>query len=105
MKAIWKYELAVHDSQIIEMPSGANILCVQTQRGVPCLWVEVRTKREIKEKRKIETFGTGHKMFTDDMAFVRKYIGTYQLEGDSRDSLVFHVYERIDRCPTYGDRK
>lgn len=85
---IWKYELKVTDHNRLELPKGANILCVQLQHGQPCLWAEVNSKEQEKEVRLIETFGTGHKLDSSP----RKYISTYQLQNGS---LVFHVYEYL----------
>lgn len=85
MDAIWKYELEVTYQQLIEMPAGAETLCVQLQHGTPCLWARVDPGAE-KIKRRIITHGTGHPVpdTTGD------YIGTYQMQGGA---LVFHVFE------------
>ena len=87
-KTIWKFELETTDNQTIEMPVNAEILTVQTQNGIPCIWVLV-DPTETKEKRFIEVFGTGHDVYYD-MGVSRSYLGTYQLQGGS---LVFHVFE------------
>lgn len=86
MKTIWKYELVTTDEQRIEMPSGANVLCVQTQREIPCLWAEVdpNAKRDF---RTFRIFGTGHAL---DVGAEARYVGSYQ---PRHGSLVFHVYE------------
>lgn len=87
MKTIYKYELKQIDINEIEMPKHAEILCVQTQKGVPYIWALVDDKKEAKSKF-IMTIGTGHPMPDNP----KNYIGTYQLfEGD----LVFHVFELI----------
>jgi hypothetical protein len=85
-KRIYKYELAITDSQTVTMPEGAEILAVQVQRGAPCLWALVNPELRAVE-RHIETFGTGHPV---DTGVERLYIGTYQISGGS---LVFHVFE------------
>ena len=85
MNSIWKYALEVNDEQYIDAPAGALSLCVQTQKGNPCIWFKVDPYKP-KEKRRIITHGTGHSVpgTTGD------YIGSYQLkDGD----LVFHVFE------------
>ncbi len=79
---IWKYSLSHYD-EIILMPKGSVILCVQTQRDQPYLWVCVNPKLEL-EGRHILTFGTGHPNVEGN------YIGTYQIENGQ---LVFHVFE------------
>lgn len=89
-KEIWKYELQTTGSQAIEMPIGAEILTVQTQNDIPCLWALVHPK-ESKEMRFIDVYGTGHNV-PFGMQEIKKYIGTYQLHGGT---LVFHVFERL----------
>jgi len=89
IKTIWKYPLKATDSQNISMPKGSQILTVQTQFDVPCLWALVDPAEKNTEARLIETFGTGHDLHYD-MGASREYIGTFQLhEGQ----LVFHVFE------------
>ena len=89
MKTIHKFELTIADVQTIRIPVTAKILCVQTQRGVPCLWVELETSHT-QVGRTVEVFGTGHRMH-GDAGVDRTYIGTFQIE----DALVFHVYEYL----------
>ena len=90
MKTIWKYKLEVTDSQTIEVPKGGKILCVQTQDGIPFLWIEVDSDLP-SVPRYFEIFGTGHEI-RYDMAVQREYIGTFQMRSGT---LVFHVYEYI----------
>ena len=85
MRTIHKYPLQTCDEQVIEMPVGAEILCVQVQNGVACLWASVETTFGLSGVR-IYTFGTGHPLPAAEL----RYVGTYQLDGGS---LVFHVYE------------
>ena len=88
-KSIYKYQLEVTDTQKIELPVGAEILTVQTQNEIPCLWTLVDPNGIEKETRIIEVFGTGHPVGYD-MGVSRKYISTFQLRGGQ---LVFHVFE------------
>lgn len=82
---IWKYALEVVDEQMIVMPVGAQILSVQVQYGVPCLWVRCQPDVQ-KGAVKIITIGTGHDAgHVDGMQFV----GTYQLLGGN---FVGHVF-------------
>lgn len=87
-KTIWKFELKTTDNQTIEMPANAEILTVQTQHEVPCIWALV-DPTEPNEKRFIKVFGTGHDVHYE-MGLSRNYLGTYQLHNGS---LVFHVFE------------
>lgn len=77
---IRKYPLEIQDVQIIKMPEGAQIMTVQRQRSMPCLWAAVEpNKPEVEYK--LLTFGTGHPNVTG------RYIGTYQT-----NMFVFHVF-------------
>lgn len=88
MKTLYKYPLEVTDEQTIELPKGAEILCVQVQKEAPCIWAKVDPTPSIIEQVAIKTYGTGE-LFPDG----EEYIGTYQLyEGD----LVYHVFKIID---------
>lgn len=84
MNVIYKYELHVTDTQTIEIPKSAEMLCVQMQRGNPCLWVLVDPEY-IKEKVNIRIFGTGNPIHESNSL---EYIDTFQ-EG----ALVFHVFK------------
>ena len=84
---IWKFELEKEDIQSIQMPVGAEILCLQMQGGKPCIWALVNPQAD-NETRGFITYGTGHVVPTEPYNHI--YIGTYQLfSGD----LVFHVFE------------
>lgn len=87
-RQIFKYQLDTTDIQQVEMPEGAEILCVQTQYGIPCIWALVQPNAAL-SKRTIEIFGTGHNVPENAN---RKYIGTYQLR---QVNLVFHCFELI----------
>jgi hypothetical protein len=87
MKSIWKYELPVEDIVKVEMQADAEILCVQSQQGTPCIWAVVDPKTT-KCTRTFRIIGTGHPV-SDDLSKM-KYIGTFQM----RDGfLIFHLFE------------
>ena len=88
-RVVWKFPLVVDDVQIIEMPANAEILCVQMQGDVPCLWARVESSRPT-EPRKILIAGTGHER--EDLWGLAHYIGTFQVYGGK---LVFHVFEDV----------
>lgn len=88
MKRIYKYQLKVTDVNTVEMPHGAEILCVQVQGKIPCIWALVEDSETNFEKRTILTYGTGHSTLNTLM----HYIGTYQIENGA---LVFHVFEEV----------
>lgn len=86
MKTVWKYRL---DPDItIEMPEGAEVLCVQTQNGQPTLWALVDSSNPL-ERRRFVGSDTGHPI-PDDSG---KYVGTFQIDRIKGRTLVFHVFE------------
>lgn len=85
MRSIFKFPIETADAQEVAMPKGASILCVQVQRGVPCLWALVDTAQPI-VPRKVFVVGTGHLIPAD----AELYVGTYQLNDGA---FVGHVFE------------
>ena len=85
-RSVWKFPLEATDEQSIDMPDGAEILCVQMQGSMPTLWALVDPLAP-KVARHFRVAGTGHAIKTFDLP---KYIGTFQLAAGS---LVFHVFE------------
>jgi hypothetical protein len=83
MKRIFKYELAIEHSQLIEMPAKARILSVGNQGDQVCLWAEVDPDSPTLERR-VLIAGTGHATPPGE------FIGTV-LTNDG--SLVWHVYD------------
>lgn len=89
-KQIWKFQLTSFKMSI-DVPIGAEILSVQMQGDIPCIWLLVNPKAPT-QSRYFEIYGTG----TDipyDMGIMRNYIGTYQLDNGD---FIFHVFERIN---------
>lgn len=84
---IWKFPLDMTGHQHVQIPIGAEILCVQMQAGTPCLWALVNLSA-IEADRSIEIYGTGHTIPSGD----RRYIGTFQAQDGA---LVFHAFELI----------
>jgi hypothetical protein len=89
MKKIYKYKLETTDVQQIEMPQGAQVLCVQTQDEIPCIWAIVDPNAALKS-RTFEIYGTGHDFPKNEWPDRRRYVGTYQLR---KGALVFHCFE------------
>jgi hypothetical protein len=87
MQAIWKFQLRYADKNVIAMPKGAKVLCVQSQKEVPCVWAVVPdTDAEVMQERTFTIYGTGHQ----HESISGEYVGTFQLQGGA---LVFHVFE------------
>lgn len=56
---IFKYDIPVQDEFSIAMPTGAEILSVKVQNGVPRLWAIVDDQAP-KESRPFAIYGTGN---------------------------------------------
>lgn len=87
MKTIWKYPLRVEQSQIIEMPHGAELLSIQLQGDQPMLWALVDPHNS-KATRAILMYGTGWEM-PGGMSLQLIYIDTVQI-----GALVWHYFDR-----------
>jgi hypothetical protein len=85
MKCIYKYPIKVADEVRIVMPLNTEILCVQVQRDIPCIWALVTKSTEV-ALRKFRWYGTGHPVEMHS----GKYIGTIQMDNGA---LVFHLFE------------
>jgi hypothetical protein len=83
---IWKYKLSQNPA--IDMPKGAKVLSVKSQYNQLCIWALVDPVA-VKETRFFEVHGTGYRINSSPNL---KYVGTALIENDS---LVFHVFERI----------
>ena len=89
MRKIYKYSLALTDTQFVELSLGAEILTVQMQGDRLCLWAMVNTLPDaIKKNKRIEIIGTGNPIPIGDL----KYISTFQMMNER---LTYHVFENI----------
>lgn len=69
---IWKFGLGLQNLNVIEMPPGAQLLDVQLQEGMLCLWAKVQPSEQT-VARYIWMAGTGH------VAPPGEYIATVQV--------------------------
>jgi hypothetical protein len=90
-KQIWKFEIKDPSKTILEMPKNAQILTIQMQNEIPCIWALVTPVNE-KELRHFEIYGTGHDIIYHYNTN-REYINTFQMHNES---LVFHLFERVN---------
>jgi len=90
MKTIYKYSLTTKPQQEVKMPGGAEILSVQVQDKVPCVWALVNPTQRL-VTRHLEVYCTGEPI-SEAMLGQRKFLGTVHLEGGK---LVLHVFERF----------
>ena len=87
MQAIWKFPMQCADKQILALPKGAKVLCVQTQNDTPYMWVvNPSVGVAATEERTFAIYGTGHQ----HESIGGEYVGTFQLRSGL---LVFHVFE------------
>src|SRR6266704_2126003 len=84
-RTIWKFDLAIHDRQVVPMPAGADIVSVQPQGDMLCLWAVVAPGSPL-VGRDIRIVGTGNPMPAGRLVF----IATVQEPGLW---LVWHVSE------------
>ena len=85
-KTVWKYPFDTEHDVRIAMPKYAEILTIQVQDGVPCIWARVDPTNEL-EERSFKIYGTGHVMSQPEKEI---YVGTYQ---ERNGSLVWHVFD------------
>ena len=81
--------MEIKDSQVIELPYGARILCVQEQNNEPFIWCVINISAYTTQERVFELYGTGHLMKPETFS-KRYYIGTFQLY---KEQLVYHLFE------------
>lgn len=86
MKAIYKYQLKTTGEQFIDFPINSEILTIQTQANIPCIWAKVETSETEHERKMFVTVGTGEPLPENTM----EYVGTYQLNSGQ---FIFHVFE------------
>lgn len=85
MKKIYKYPILIEDKQVVSMPINAEILTVQLQNGIPCIWALVDTSSPLSDVS-VRVYPTGGEV---DPSPNLKYCGTFQMIGGG---LVFHVF-------------
>lgn len=93
MNTIYKYNLKLDNTQIIEMPRGAKILDIQFKtadrflQGELTMWAMVNTNKEI-EERIFKLFGTGFEInYEGDKSLI--YLSTVQFNN----AFDVHVFE------------
>ena len=86
MRTIWKFEVPERDKFTLELPAGAEFLCVQRQFDGTQAWFLLDPEAP-KVTRRFSVAGTGHTILE---AGRLSYLGTFQLHGGR---LVFHLFE------------
>lgn len=93
MKAVWKFPIEITDDFELELPAGAEILYVDSQRDTEVnMWALVDTEAP-KMFRKFHLAGTGYHI--DEALNLTKanHVASFQMQGGA---LVFHLFE-VDR--------
>ena len=85
MKMIWKFTIPPLLQFELQMPEGAEILCIQAQGNCPQIWTLVEKERPL-ETRHFICLGTGVKW----SGGIANYVGTVQLHSGA---LVYHFFE------------
>ncbi|NIN00507.1 MAG: hypothetical protein GTO24_21215 [candidate division Zixibacteria bacterium] len=85
-RVIWKFAVPMAESFLIQMPEGAEMLCVQMQRDEPQLWALVDPDAP-KAPRNFTIMGTGKK-YTKQSTKNLKYVGTFQ-----SGTYVWHLFD------------
>jgi hypothetical protein len=86
-RSIWKFPLELLDKQVINMPKNSDILAVQVQNGVICLWAMVDPFVE-KVPKAFHIVCTGRRVGQDIEGGYASYLGTVQM-----DQFVWHIFE------------
>lgn len=81
---IFKYLLMVQDTQVINLPRGAEILTAQYQGSSLCIWAKLDESEPL-EPRRIRVAGTGHVIPVEG-----HYIATVQ---QFNGNLIWHIFE------------
>ena len=86
MREVWKYQFPITGEFALTMKVGAEILHVESQRGIPSLWASVDPEADL-ERRLFSIVGTGH---PTNLVAGQHVASFFQLDG----GLVWHLFER-----------
>lgn len=95
MVSIWKMPIAIKDRFTLQLPLSAKILTVQSQNGIPCIWISfpnVKDKEIQTEPKNFAILPTGTNLVSWGEYQQLKYIGTFM---SVNDTFVGHLYEII----------
>lgn len=86
MKTVWKFPFQIHDSVLLTMPVGAEVLSLQVQDDRPCFWALVDPQAP-REPRSFIVHETGTTISDTSLG---RFVGTFQTSGGA---FVWHVWE------------
>ena len=87
MKVVFKQQLAFMSSQSVLLQEDAEILSVQTQDSILCLWYRCDAYTSLKKERYFHIYATGAPILPDNGD--ETYLATVQ----TKHGEVWHVYE------------
>jgi hypothetical protein len=90
-KTVWKFDVPMGDMVTIQMPVGAEILCMNDRRGTPYLWAAVDCAA-LKETRRFQWAVTGHALRAPPRGQGLEYVGSI-----ATDVGTFHLFEYVTR--------
>jgi|HubBroStandDraft_1064217.scaffolds.fasta_scaffold239859_1 hypothetical protein len=82
---IFKYPFVITESQFIQLSKDAQILSVQLQFDIPCLWALIDENKPL-ESRRLIIHGTGNPIDSMDN---ESYLGTIQMK---EGQFVWHIF-------------
>lgn len=82
---VWKYRLPLKNRFGIQMPLNSDILHLEMQNDIPCLWVKVNPDEKETEYHHFAFVPTGQE---EDDENVQNYLGTIVFSN-----LVYHLFE------------
>ena len=89
MITVHKFSVQMCEEFTLDLPRGAEFLCVQVQNGKPEMWFRVDTSAQ-SAKQLFSVVGTGHRVESEISRL--PYKGTFQL---IEENLVFHLFGGI----------
>lgn len=91
MKAVYKYEFAVNDDVRVQMPHGAKVLSVGSQKtNHICVWALVHPENPL-VSHFFRVCGTGHPITPEDGICAEGFVGTV-FDGP----FAWHVFQTKD---------
>lgn len=87
---VFKSAIKITDYFTLQFPQNAKILCCQSQRGSPCIWILCDPEMPL-EDRNFRLVGTGHLLDEDISNLV--FIDSFQIYDGLQ---IYHLFEIIN---------
>ena len=90
MRTVWKFPFDIQDEFTIQMPRRAQIVLVEMQKQMPCLWAEIEDDDAAPfEDRTFAIVGTGHMVPPASV-----HVASFQQLDLFGQSFIWHLYEQ-----------